>query len=584
LAACHGSSGPTGPTATPPGPGPVRLAIYPTAGSRTASPRTSISLRGLAPARIGRISVRGSRSGPHPGRFRADSDRDGESFYPDRPFSPGERVTVTAARRLVGSTSRQPDRISFTVSRPVDDPITQPPAEYDNAANEDHFRSAPQLNAPLVRVVKGSLDPSAGDLFLTPRAGSGGTGPMIVKPDGSLVWFDPYPQDSDVFDLRVQTYRGRRLLTWFSGHPAGNHARGHGVLYSPDYHLVTTVHAGNGYAADHHDFQITPWNTALMDIYQPVHWDLRSVGGPADGIVYDGIFQEIDIPTGNVLAEWHSLDHVPLKESFRRPQSGQWWDYFHINSVDARRRGYVLVSSRMTHTIYYVEEKTGRVLWRLGGKRSTFTGNATDFSSQHDAKFVDATHISVFDNGGGVGRTVHQHSRAVVVRLDVAAHTATLVTDDQGLAFPFAPTQGSTQILPGGDVFVGWAGQHAASEFDPSGREIYRSTLPDFDETYREYRFVWHATPTTAPAVAARTAGARTTVWASWNGATEVARWRVLTGTRRSQVSTSAGTRPAAYFETRITVAGRPAYVAVQALGADGSVLATSRITTPTRS
>jgi hypothetical protein len=356
------------------------------------------------------------------------------------------------------------------------------------------------------------------------------------------------------------------------------------VLYDSNYALVATVHAGNGYAADHHDFQITPWNTALMDIYQPVHWDLRSVGGPADGIVYDGIFQEIDIPTGNVLAEWHSLDHVPLAESYRRPQGTQPWDYFHINSVDSRRRGYVLVSSRMTHAIYYVSERTGRVLWRLGGKRSSFTGNATDFSSQHDAKFVDATHISVFDNGGGVGRTVHAHSRAVVVRLDLAAHTATLVTDDQGLAFPFAPTQGSTQVLPDGHVFVGWAGQHAASEFDASGSEIYRSTLPDFDETYREYRFVWHARPTAKPDVAAATSGRRTTVWASWNGATDVAGWRILTGTGRSGATTAAGTHPTSGFETAMSIAGRPAYVAVQALAADGSVLATSSATAPERS
>jgi hypothetical protein len=571
----HGKGSPAGHSAPP----AASLAIYPTANSRTASPRTSISLRGLDTASIGHIEVRGSRSGSHSGRFRADSDGKGESFYPDRPFAAGEQVTVTATHPLVGSTARQHTRITFTVSRPVDDPITPAPAEYNNPASESHFVSAPQLNAPVVRVVKGSLDPSGGDLFLAPRGGSGGDGPMIVKPDGTLVWYKPYPPGYMVYDFRTQTYRGHRVLTWFRGFPASSHGRGADVIYDTSYHRIAGVKAGNGYAADHHEFQITPWNTALITIYQPVHWDLRSVGGPADGIVNDGIFQEIDIPTGNVLAEWHSLDRVPLSDSFRRPQAGTTLDYFHINSLDSRRRGYVLVSSRMTHTIYDVEEQTGRVLWRLGGMHSSFTGNANDFSSQHDAKFLDATHISVFDNGGGVGPKLHQHSRAVVVRFDFSTRTATLVSDDQGLDFPFVPTQGNTQVLPNGHVFVGWAGRGFASEFDRTGKEIYRSALPDSDQTYREYRFRWHGAPTSVPAVVASASKSATRVWASWNGATEVSAWRLLTGNNPSRLRALGGTHPGSSFETAMTVSGAPAYVAVQALRADGSVLATSHVT-----
>jgi hypothetical protein len=70
-------------------------------------------------------------------------------------------------------------------------------------------------------------------------------------------------------------------------------------------------------------------------------------------------------------------------------------------------------------------------------------------------------------------------------------------------------------------------------------------------------------------------------VWASWNGATDVSGWRILTGTRPSALTTVAGTHPVAGFETAVTVAGRPAYVAVQALAADGSVLASSAAIAP---
>jgi hypothetical protein len=231
----------------------------------------------------------------------------------------------------------------------------------------------------------------------------------------------------------------------------------------------------------------------------------------------------------------------------------------------------------MTHTIYDVDEASGQVLWRLGGKHSSFTGNANDFSSQHDAKFVDATHISVFDNGGGVGPTVHKHSRAVVVKFDFAARKATLVVDDQDSDFLLAPTQGSTEVLPNGNVFVGWAGQRFASEFDRTGKEIYRSVVPDHNESYREYLLPWRGSPATVPSVAASIHGSAMTVWASWNGATEVTAWRVLTGSSPSSVTARAGTYRSSGFETAMTVPSRAAYVAVQALRADGSVLATSR-------
>ncbi len=552
------------------------LAIYPTADSRTALPKTWISLRGLAAAQIGPISVRGSRSGSHTGHVRADSDRKGETFRPDRAFLAGERVTVVSRHRLLGSTATAGTSISFTVARPVADPLT-PYTDYEDPADDTHFHSAPKLNAPIVRVVTGSLDAAAGDLFLAARGGSGSDGPQIIQPNGSLVWFQPVAGHNRTDDFRVQTYRGRRVLTWFRGVPASGHSQGVDIIADSSYTRIAEVRAGDGDRADHHEFQLTPWNTALITSYQPVHWNLHAVGGPADGVAYDSIFQEIDIPTGNVLAEWHSLDHVALTDTYYT-YGGGWFDYFHINSLDSRDRGYVLVSSRATHTIFEVEEATGRSVWRLGGKHSSFSGPGAGLSSQHDARFLSSTDLSVFDNGAGVGPAARSTSRAVVVHLDFSAHTASLTRTDQAVGLRVATSQGSTQVLPGGDVFVGWGKVQAASEFDRSGREIYRSTLPDRNETYREFRFAWQASPSTRPALAASASGSSTTVWASWNGATDVASWRVLTGSSAKTVDTPAGVHPKEWFETQMAVSGSPAYVRVQALAADGSVLATSPV------
>jgi len=78
------------------------------------------------------------------------------------------------------------------------------------------------------------------------------------------------------------------------------------------------------------------------------------------------------------------------------------------------------------------------------------------------------------------------------------------------------------------------------------------------------------------PAAAARTRGVRTVVFASWNGATVVARWRVLAGKNPSQLASVAeGSKRG--FETQIVLPSRPRYVEVQALDERGRVLRTSK-------
>ena len=81
----------------------------------------------------------------------------------------------------------------------------------------------------------------------------------------------------------------------------------------------------------------------------------------------DGIVQELDIETGEVLFEWHSLDHIGLGESYYEP-----FDYFHINSIEVYDEDHLMISARRTCAVYKVNRKTGEVVWRLGGKKSDF--------------------------------------------------------------------------------------------------------------------------------------------------------------------------------------------------------------------
>ena len=81
--------------------------------------------------------------------------------------------------------------------------------------------------------------------------------------------------------------------------------------------MIATVTAKNGLDADQHEFRLTDKGTALITIYHAVPYDLTPYGGPADGQVFDGVIQEIDVATGQLLFEWHSLDHVPLSDSYQ---------------------------------------------------------------------------------------------------------------------------------------------------------------------------------------------------------------------------------------------------------------------------
>ena len=265
------------------------------------------------------------------------------------------------------------------------------------------FRSRPDLRPPGVGVATPARRSAPGYVFLAPKEGSAQNGPMIVDNEGQLVWFRPVRGGGvRAMDCKVQRYRGEPVLTFYEGVGLA-YGRGEYVILDSSYHELRRVAAGNGYQGDHHEFLITPEGTALITIYSPVSWDLSSVGGPSDGAVLDGIAQEVDIESGEVLFEWHSLDHVGIEESYSVPEKNQSspHDYFHINSIDVDPDGNLLVSSRRTFTVYKIDRQSGEIIWRLGGKRSDFEmGPGTWMRYQHDARRQSDGTITVFDNGG----------------------------------------------------------------------------------------------------------------------------------------------------------------------------------------
>ncbi|MDQ3638716.1 MAG: arylsulfotransferase family protein [Actinomycetota bacterium] len=270
------------------------------------------------------------------------------------------------------------------------------------------FRSRPDLTPPPVEVVKRSRATGKGYLFAAPKNGPGEEypaqdGPMILDDEGRPVWLRPVrDEDQDAMDFKVQRYRGEPVLTWWQG-VHGGWGDGEYLIFDASYREVARVRAGNGLAGDHHEFLITERDTALFTIYHGVTMDLSASGGPKEATVMDGVVQEVDIGTGEVLFEWHSLEHVDFEESTAgpRPDQRDAYDYFHINSIAEDADGNLLVGARKTSAVYKVDRGSGEVIWRLGGKRSDFEmGEGARFAFQHDARRqLDGT-ITLFDNKG----------------------------------------------------------------------------------------------------------------------------------------------------------------------------------------
>src|SRR4051812_25416390 len=143
--------------------------------------------------------------------------------------------------------------------------------------------SAAAATPPKVSVLKRSPQDAPGYVFVAPKFNTpalGPVGPEIVDDQGRAVWFNELPAAEQAWDFRVQRYRGKPVLTWWQGGTHGGVGHGEGVDYIADssYNVIATVRAGNGYQADGHEFLLTPQGTALIEIYQPVPYDLTGIG------------------------------------------------------------------------------------------------------------------------------------------------------------------------------------------------------------------------------------------------------------------------------------------------------------------
>ncbi|HXC45279.1 MAG TPA: MFS transporter [Solirubrobacteraceae bacterium] len=417
----------------------------------------------------------------------------------------------------------------------------------------------------------------------------GQSGPLILDHNLQPVWFQPVPEKVVASNLSLQTYEGKPALAWWQGvvTNTGQTESGEDVVVNQHYQPVARLKGADGWVLTLHELVVSgedAWVTANKNVAK----DLSSYGGAYNGALIDSAVQEYNLKTGKLLRNWDALDHIPLEDSYASvPTNGFPWDAYHVNSIALTGKGDFLVSMRNTWAAYLVNSASGQIGWTLGGKKSSFTfGPGADFQWQHDVAFGVGGHsdstITMFDDhccqltGGGTSVPATGPSRGLVLEVNQDTRTATRLAQFPGGDKFETEYMGDTQPLANRDTFVGWGSEPYFSEYGASGQLLLEANFPGPDLSYRETLEPWVGLPLTAPAGAARQAGARTTVYASWNGATELASWRVLAGSSAAKL-TAVASAVRAGFETAIPMPASYNSFEVQALNAKGRVIGASR-------
>lgn len=451
------------------------------------------------------------------------------------------------------------------------------------------FHSRPDLRPPTIKLTS-AADSDDGYLFLGPWGGQGDVdddpGPLMVDHQAEPVWFHPVTSNQQAThqwgtNFRSWIYRDQPVLGWWEGYVAhGGFGQGQATLIDSTYQRVATVRAANGRQMDLHEFTVTPQGTALFTCFpEVIQADLSSVGGPRRGQLRAPIFQEVDIRTGRLLLEWHGVDHIPLTDSYL--PMAEPFDYLHINSINVAPDGHLLVSGRHTWSLYKLDRRTGQVIWRLGGKRSEFQmGKAAQFAWQHDAQQPASGKLTVFDNGSEGSINTETRSRGLALDVDETGRTVNVTQEFIHPNPLLAVAMGSVQTLPSGNMLVGWGTEPYLSDFTGDGKLLADAEMLSGYKSYRAFRLPWKGIPQEAPAVSvSRDALTRKTIlYASWNGATDVAAsWHVHAGPSASSLK-PIGVAQRRGFETAIPLGRSTGYFSVTALDEDGSRLGVSPV------
>ncbi|KAJ6005755.1 hypothetical protein N7451_003699 [Penicillium sp. IBT 35674x] len=437
------------------------------------------------------------------------------------------------------------------------------------------------IETPYLNVTKmGQTEP--GHLFFSPHDILRGNGyPTIYSDDGQLVW---QGQEGNYSALHPQKLNGESVIVYWEGFVAEGFGFGHISILNSSYdeiHRVTvdckaenfvTIYGSESFSSciDIHESQLTDDGTILVTAVNVTQADLSSVGGPKDGWIQDGLVYEIDIKTNEILFRWSAYEHInelpmsndiaPLGATGAGSGANQTdpWGYPHLNSIAKYGDSY-LVSSRYMCSLFFLASN-GTITWHLHGRTGGDFNLSLDtsFCYQHDARFesqsAERVTIGLHNNDNTEFTGSSSLTTGMVLELELqGSKQVTLKRRTWDAAEPvYAQSQGSYQPLGNGHILQDHGAVPKIEEFDENGSVVMRARF-GYDntmQTYRAYRYPWVGQPSTKPDVVAcpSSNGDKSTVYVSWNGATDVQSWKIHSGSKVKSSAVRNG------FETVIVV------------------------------
>lgn len=538
----------------------------PVAGATDINPETTITVRysgklNLVEAANIQIQVVGSLSGSHSGKVVLSDDQKTAIFRPDKSFSNGERVTVSVPGKNPYSFTISKGKLPAVDSLKLLDPDEKAaflpktpvsPKTVKPSASQKTYVTVPS-DFPNIQVTVPANGTADGDLFFSIfnwQAANPGPYTLIVDDQGEPVFYQRLGAQDNVTDFKKLPNGD---LSYF------DNTLGYFNILDNSYHLVDTIRPGNGYAeADGHDLQLLPNGHFLFLIYDSRTVDMSAIvpGGNHKATVLGLVIQELD-SAKNVVFEWRSWDHFSILDSYV-DLTASLIDYVHGNAVSldsSDPNGNLLLSSRHMAEITKIDHTSGNIIWRLGGKNNqfTFTNGAIPFFYQHDIRRLPNGDISLFDNHDEAPFA----SRALEYSIDEAAKTITQVWEYHNSPDTYSLAMGNVQRLSNGNTLIGWgsAVSPLLTEVKPDGTKAMEITLDAPQVSYRSYRFTWHGYPTWPPALVVQTTSGSPQLFFSWNGATEIASYRVYAG-NTPLPTTLIAEQPKTSFETSLPLLG----------------------------
>lgn len=438
------------------------------------------------------FDVIGSDFGQYTGKVSLSNSSQTIIFRPNKPFQPGETVTVT-----IHPAKRAAFTYHFYISKlsgAEQDKLFRMFPQQTEVPTSNSFETVGEIRTingvtvpsdfPRITVVTNSERAAPGHLFFGLRQSYF----MILKNDGTPYFYEKSYDFLMDFKVLPNGLLSRLVDNWDTGE------RFYAVM---DHHFnyVDTFDVQFGYQIDHHDFQLLADGHALMIAgdYQDIDMSAIVQGGQKDASVRGCHIQEVD-QDKNVVFQWTCWDQIPITDAIHEDLTANTLDYLHMNSIALDYDGHILASCRNTSQCLKINRQTAKIMWILGGVRSSFDfiNDPDQISYQHMFRAVPdkPNHYTLFDNGN-----FHKprYSRAVEYKLDTTQWTAEKIWEHRHTPDYFSGWLGSVQRLANGNTLICWAQGTPpfAYEVTPAGEVVYKARNPDALACYRTYRFDW---------------------------------------------------------------------------------------------